>query len=123
MERSNLNKRNIGGKLADIKKTGFRNDGNIRMGDIATKTLGWQPTCTCKENSGKGRCIVLDPFAGSGTTNLVAQTLGRDSIYIDRSKKYLNMALKRLGLQEQKLKRMLDTVQFQIFGAKEGDEL
>jgi hypothetical protein len=33
------------------------------------------------------------------------------------------MALKRLGLQERKLKRMVDTVQFQIFGAKEGDEL
>ena len=49
--------------------------------------------------------------------------LPRDSIYIDRSKKYLNMALKRLGLQEQKLKRMVDTVQFQIFGVKEGDEL
>ena len=86
------------------------------------KTLGWRPTCTC-QNEGKGRCIVLDPFAGSGTTNLVAQTLGRDSIYIDRSKEYLNMALKRLGLQERKLKRMVDTVQFQIFGAKEGDEL
>lgn len=93
-----------------------------KYGYLEIKTTGWQPTCTC-QNEGKGRCIVLDPFAGSGTTNLVAQTLGRDSIYIDRSKKYLNMALKRLGLQEQKLKRMLDTVQFQIFGAKEGDEL
>ncbi|HHU77118.1 MAG TPA: site-specific DNA-methyltransferase, partial [Firmicutes bacterium] len=93
-----------------------------RPPDPVYKTVGWQPTCTC-QNSGKGRCIVLDPFAGSGTTNLVAQTLGRDSIYIDRSKKYLNMALKRLGLQERKLKRMVDTVQFQIFGVKEGDEL
>lgn len=102
---------------ANQHKGGFN---SIRP-ETHTKTLGWQPTCTC-QNSGKGRCIVLDPFAGSGTTNLVAQTLGRDSIYIDRSKKYLNMALKRLGLQEQKLKRMLDTVQFQIFGAKEGDE-
>jgi hypothetical protein len=105
-----------------LKATGFRNDGGGGFECRNVKTIGWQPTCTC-QNEGKGRCIVLDPFAGSGTTNLVAQTLGRDSIYIDRSKEYLNMALKRLGLQERKLKRMLDTVQFQIFGAKEGDEL
>ena len=109
-------------KMQALKATGFRNDGGGGFEGRNVKTIGWQPTCTC-QNSGNARCIVLDPFAGSGTTNLVAQTLGRDSIYIDRSKEYLNMALKRLGLQERKLKRMLDTVQFQIFGAKEGDEL
>ena len=35
---------------------------------------GWQPTCSCK-NEGKGRCIVLDPFAGTGTTLWVAEHL------------------------------------------------
>ena len=96
VERINLNKQNIGGKLANIKKTGFRNDGNIRMGDIATKTLGRQPTCTCKENSGKGRCIILDPFAGSGTTLYVAEQYGRDSVGIELSEDYCKLIHKRM---------------------------
>jgi DNA modification methylase len=100
VERSNLNKQNIGGKLANIKKTGFRNDGNIRMGDIATKTLGWQPTCTC-QNSGKGRCIVLDPFAGSGTTLYVAEQYGRDSVGIELSEEYCNLIHKRMDNMQQ----------------------
>src|SRR5690606_17342065 len=32
----------------------------------------WEPTCTCEGNDGSGKCLVLDPFAGSGTTLLVA---------------------------------------------------
>lgn len=96
VERSNLNKQNVGGKLADIKKAGFRNDGNIRMRDIATKTLGWRPTCTCK-NEGTGRCIVLDPFAGSGTTLWVAEHYGRDSIGIELSPEYCELINKRMS--------------------------
>lgn len=36
--------------------------------------------------------IVLDPFCGTGTTSLVARTLGRKSIGIDISREYLEMA-------------------------------
>jgi hypothetical protein len=46
------------------------------------QTTGWQPTCRC-ENEGTGRNVVLDPFAGSGTTLRVAERLGRDSIGIE----------------------------------------
>ncbi len=102
VERSNLNKQNVGGKLADIKKTGFRNDGNIRMGDIATKTTGWRPTCTC-ENEGKARCIVLDPFAGSGTTLWVAERFGRDSIGIELNPEYCKLIEKRMSNRQQTL--------------------
>lgn len=35
-------------------------------------------------------CVVLDPFIGAGTTCVVAIDLGRDSIGIDLSKKYLD---------------------------------
>jgi DNA modification methylase len=41
--------------------------------------------------------IVLDPFAGSGTTCIVAKKLGRDFIGIDIQPKYVEMANKRLN--------------------------
>lgn len=58
-------------------------------------TTGWQPTCTC-QNEGKGRCIVLDPFMGSGTTALVAKRLNRNYIGIDINPEYCKMAQERL---------------------------
>jgi DNA modification methylase len=41
------------------------------------------------------RPIVLDPFAGSGTTLLVAQALGRRGVGIDLNPEYLRQALDR----------------------------
>jgi DNA modification methylase len=113
VERISLNKQNIGGKLADIKKTGFRNDGNIRMGYAATKTLGWQPTCTC-QNEGKGRCIVLDPFMGSGTTALVAKRLNRNYIGIDINPEYCKMAQERLQGITYKDKQLMEQGQLTL---------
>lgn len=55
----------------------------------------WQPTCTC-DNKGTGRCIVLDPFAGSGTTLWVAEHYGRDSIGIELSPEYVKLIEKRM---------------------------
>jgi len=109
VERSNLNKQNIGGKLADIKKTGFRNDGNIRMGDIATKTLGWQPTCTC-DNKGQAACTVLDPFGGSGTTTMMCEKLGRNSVYIDLNPEYVELAKERCGFGN----KLIDTATYEV---------
>lgn len=43
--------------------------------------------------------VVLDPFAGSGTTGIVARELGRDFVGLDLSLTYLStIARKRLGL-------------------------
>lgn len=50
------------------------------------------PTCSCENNDGSGRAIVLDCFGGSGTTNVVAEELGRDSIYIDLNSEYTKLA-------------------------------
>jgi DNA modification methylase len=80
-----------GGDPANQHKGGFN---SIRP-ETHTKTLGWQPTCTC-QNSGKGRCIVLDPFAGSGTTLWVAEHYGRDSIGIELSPEYVKLIEKRM---------------------------
>jgi tRNA G10 N-methylase Trm11 len=41
-------------------------------------------------------CTVLDPFAGSATTNLVARHHGRHSIGIELNETYLEIAAKRL---------------------------
>lgn len=41
--------------------------------------------------------IVLDPFAGSGTTGKVARDLGRDAILIELKEEYLDIIRKRCG--------------------------
>ncbi|MDG6927745.1 MAG: site-specific DNA-methyltransferase [Nitrososphaerota archaeon] len=48
----------------------------------------------CPENG-----VVLDPFAGSGTTGVVAQRLGRSAILIEISAEYVEIIRKRLGEQ------------------------
>jgi DNA modification methylase len=45
---------------------------------------------TCPPNG-----IALDPFCGTGTTNLVAMELGRKSVGIDLSKEYISLAQQR----------------------------
>lgn len=50
---------------------------------------------------------VLDPFGGSGTTALVAEQLGRDSVLIELNPQYVEIARKRLGLTDDPLEAML----------------
>src|SRR5690606_31574755 len=76
-----------------------RNDGDraVNWTNAVRQTLGWQPTCTCEGNDGSGKCIVLDPFAGSGTTLLVAERLGREGVGIEINPEYVEMANRRLA--------------------------
>ena len=67
-----------------------------------TTTTGWQPTCNCEQN-GTGKSIVLDPFAGSGTTLMVAEENGRDSIGIELSEEYCKLIRNRLSEMQPKL--------------------
>jgi len=100
VERNNPNKLDVGGKLEAVKGTGFRNDGNKRMGDPISTTTGWRPTCTCGcEETRPG--IVLDPFGGSGTTGIVAAQEKREYILIELSEDYAeNIARPRLAAVE-----------------------
>jgi len=56
---------------------------------------GWKPTCNCNtEKTEKG--IVLDPFAGAGTTCLAARKHNRNYIGIEISEEYVEMARNRI---------------------------
>lgn len=64
------------------------------------KTLGWKSTCNCKSDK-VIPSLVLDPFAGTGTTLEVATKLGRRSIGYEISPTYCEMIrdrCKQLGL-------------------------
>jgi len=56
--------------------------------------LGWQPTCSCEDNDGSGKCVVLDPFHGSGTTMQVALQLGRAYVGCELNPEYIEMSIR-----------------------------
>ena len=69
----------------------------------STETTGWRPSCA--HDAEPAPATVLDPFAGSGTTGLVANRLGRRAVLIDLSLDYLGQLMDRnaqapLGLME-----------------------
>jgi DNA modification methylase len=60
-----------------------------------TTILGYRPACTCPPLP-PVPCVVLDPFAGTGTTLRVAKHLGRDWIGIEASANYLPIIAKNI---------------------------
>jgi DNA modification methylase len=63
--------------------------------------LGWEPGCNCELGVASFTpCVVLDPFAGSGTTLAVSEKLGRDSIGIELNPEYIKLAKERVGVTE-----------------------
>lgn len=58
-------------------------------------TVGWQATCGC-DVSEVQPAVVLDPFAGAGTTLLVANRLGRTSIGVELNPNYCRLAEARI---------------------------
>ena len=63
-----------------------------------------QPTCDCKPACNRGKCIVLDPFVGSGTVALTAIKHDRDYIGIDISQEYCDMARQRITQETKQFK-------------------
>lgn len=64
-------------------------------GTTTTRTLGWEPTCQCGATIEPQ--IVLDPFAGSGTSGVVALRHGRAFVGIDINPEYINLAQRRIS--------------------------
>jgi DNA modification methylase len=59
----------------------------------STETTGWRPTCD--HGGDPVPATVLDPFAGTGTVGLVAQSLSRRALLIDLNPEYLVQCLGR----------------------------
>ena len=60
-----------------------------------SSTRTWSPTCDCAAAE-PVPAMVLDPFAGAGTTGLVADRLGREAILIELNPDYARMAEQRI---------------------------
>jgi len=72
---------------------------------IRNYTLGWTD-CGC--NAGWHPGVVLDPFAGSGTTLYVARKLGRHYLGIELNPEYVKMAQKRLAAFGERLEKFIE---------------
>lgn len=68
----------------------------------SSRTTGWRSTCSCSIDLLPIPCRVLDPFSGAGTTALVAEQLGLDSISIDTSAEYIQISKDRIADDKQK---------------------
>jgi hypothetical protein len=69
----------------------------ILAGMRERKTVGWKPTCDCALSS-IDPCVVLDPFAGSGTTGMVALQEGRHAILCELNPSYVTLIEKRCAI-------------------------
>ena len=78
------------GTMANRRKVTGHDNGNMTR---ATTTVGWTD---CGHDTWR-QGVVLDPFAGSGTTLMVATGHGRDAIGIDIDERNADLALDRVG--------------------------
>jgi len=83
---------NVSGKA---RRRGGINDGEFPEG-VDYKTLGWTPSCD--HDAPRVPCVVLDPFAGAGTTALAALMLGRSSISIELRQDHARTITRRLRI-------------------------
>jgi DNA modification methylase len=69
-------------------------DGHRANMAYETTTTGWR--ADCDHEAPVVPCAVLDPFAGAGTTLLVADRLQRDAIGVELNVAYTEMAMERV---------------------------
>ena len=93
-------------RQASKEKTG-RTDGHISgpSGQVdKVRTLGYIADCDCDPSDRDFITpTVLDPFAGAGTTGLVAMKLGKAAVLIELNPEYVELIHKRLNSFQQYL--------------------
>jgi DNA modification methylase len=82
---------NLDESAGKSRSTGAPHGGAIK--DYQTKTIGWEPSCKC--SAPPQPSLVLDPFAGSGTTLFVAARMGRNSVGYELSEEYCRLIVNR----------------------------
>jgi DNA modification methylase len=74
----------------------IRGNHDVRNGPcVSVETVGWSPGCDCRK-SDTVPCLVLDPFAGSGTTGVVSGRTGRNFLGIEINSEYVALARDRI---------------------------
>ncbi len=73
----------------------------ILAGMVEKTTISWRPACDCGIEQ-TAPCVVLDPFAGSGTNGEAALSLGRDFIGIELNPDYLRFIKRRVAAGKKK---------------------
>lgn len=75
--------------------SGLTKSGHIPGHAYEKLTTGWQPGCKCDAGEPVPQ-TVLDPFAGSGTTLMVADRLGRNAVGCELNPEYVAMIRRRI---------------------------
>lgn len=89
--KASIRNRSMSGRQDEPTKSTEHPDVSVRQ------TVGWTE-CDCQcDNDNWRPGLVLDPFAGSGTTLAVATGHGRDAIGIDIDARNADLALQRVG--------------------------
>lgn len=83
----------VQGRAGDADAHGPDRRNGARRASVV-RTTGWESTCNHDDVS--GRCVVLDPFAGAGTTGLVALRHGRSFVGIEINADYADLARRRI---------------------------
>ena len=73
----------------------WKTDKSTEVGGATTKTVGWGVDCECADDIKK--CVVLDPFGGSGTTAVSALKHGRKAILLELNPEYAKIAEDRIN--------------------------
>jgi len=85
--------REMGKTPLNVVRAGWRQGGAVSL------TVGWEPICNCGSRD-VVPCTVLDPFAGAGTTGVVATRLGRSFVGVELNPEYIGFAQGRLAAVE-----------------------
>ena len=99
----------------------MRNMWSIPLTPKSEKWAGEHPTQKPIEllkrvivSSSKEGDTILDPFLGSGTTSVVAEYYGRNSIGIEKNKEYLEVIRRRLNPPQQTIGAQQATIEYII---------